>query len=168
MSELDANVNDEIADGERWLAGFQTPEPSRECVQRVKAAVRSEVGRAGPRDAAGRWVWWHGALSAAASIALAVTVGWHSTRHHCSVPAGLAQGDAMSAWSDETWQDAVALGDLEDELSDLETWTSDDAWDADGAVLYEALDGVLQEVVDGDDDLGASIGRSPLGRIEEV
>ncbi len=168
MSDFGDKLREEIADGEHWLAGFEMPEPSRESVERVKGAVLAELGKVGADVPADRWTRWHGVAAAAASIALAVGVGWYSARHNQSAIDVLAQDEPASAWSDETWQDAVALGDLDDELADLESWTSEDAWDVDGVMLYEALDGMTQDVTEAQDDVGASIRRSSLGNVEEV
>ena len=71
-----------------------------------------------------------------------------------------ANSSAAAQWPIETQQDAVALTDLDNELSELEAWSSDESWELDGRILYEALEGVLEGASNGSPaDAGASMDR---------
>ncbi|MBN2563211.1 MAG: hypothetical protein JXQ75_19990 [Phycisphaerae bacterium] len=158
MSDVDRTLQDEIEAGERWLVNFETASPSQKSIGRVKQAVRAELAKARRGATAGRWATWQGVLAAAASIALAVTVGWHSSRQHAFSPVDVAKVDLVSTWPIETWEDAVASTGLDDDLSDLESWSAEEAWDLDGTALYEALEGALEDASeDGPAETGTSM-----------
>lgn len=157
MSTSDRKTEVEIATGEQWLRAFEAPGPSRASVGRLRRTVRAELGRGSARFS---WTPWHGVLAAAASIALAVGVGWDAARQHdvASKPAAALALDP--SWPVETWQDAVAMTDLENGLIELEAWSSEEAWNLDGTTLYEVLEDALEETLEAhDEESGESLGR---------
>lgn len=161
MGGFDRKLENEIATGERWLATFETAPPSTASVERVKRAVRAELGGARPGFRTGRWAVWHGVLAAAAAIALAVTVAWHSVRSDVQSARSIAGRWDIPTWSTETAQEAVVLADLDQELSELEAWSVEEAWDWGGSALYEAMERALNETPDGDPaEAGTSMRRS--------
>jgi len=159
MSGLDRQQQDEIVAGERWLKRFETSGPSREGIERLNLAIRDELAVGAARPCGRRWATWYGVLGAAAALLAAVTIGWHSGREH-GTHLRMAAGDgAASQWSIETQQDAVVLTDLDNDLSELEAWSSDESWELGGTSLYEAFEGVLEGASNGSPaDGGASMG----------
>ena len=169
MSEMDPRMNDEIAAGERWLSGFPDPSPSPEASERTKRAVQDELTRLRTaRSAARHWTAWRGVLAAAASIALAVTIGWYSFETHQRSTTAAAKMEPLTVWSTETQEEVTRFAGMDESLSDLEAWSADQAWAANGASMYDALEGVLgDEAKKGGDDTGAlmvpSNGPRPVG-----
>lgn len=157
MNEDDRLRRVEIDEGERFLAGFPTASPSPSAVAHIKLAIRAELAR-GIQPPTRSWATWHGVLAAAAALAIAVTVGWLSARQHG--PASLVATDAEpeSSWLADTNREAVALTDLEKQLSALEAWSEDNAWDVSGTALYETLHNALDDAPKGNNptDEGAS------------
>jgi hypothetical protein len=146
MNEFDRHLETDIAEGERWLASFATPEPSPAVIEQTKERVRAALAGASAHPTAGRWSVWHGILAAAASIALAVTVGWMSARQQTTDSMGTrADADELN-WIAEAGQDALARTTLDSDLSSLEKWSAGEPWNVDGAALYDTLDGVLNDV----------------------
>ncbi|RIK67702.1 MAG: hypothetical protein DCC65_06140 [Planctomycetota bacterium] len=141
MSEPDNRLHDEIAEGERWLAAQPTPGPAPEAVERAKAAARRELMRTSAEPARAQVRPWHGVLAAAASLALAVGVGWYVVRTHEPPASTLAGGDAeptldtIAAAAADTTQLAL----FDDDLTELEDWSAEESWSAGGASLYEAM-----------------------------
>ena len=167
MSGLDRQQQDEIAAGERWLTRFETSGPSGEGVERLKRAIRDELSVEKARSRGGRWVTWHGVLGAAAALLAAVTIAWYSGVEHGTRLRLAASNGATSQWPIETQQDAVVLTDFDNELSELEAWSSDESWELGGTFLYEALEGVLEGASNGSPaDTGASMGRQLLSDSE--
>ena len=132
MSEFDRLMRDEIAEGERWLASFATPEPSAACVAKTKRAVRAALTGSGEGPALGRWSVWHGVLAAAASLALAITIGWHSARQNTRFADAELTG-AEAQYLADAGQEAQTLSDLDSGLTSLETWSADESWNVDAA-----------------------------------
>ena len=149
MSEFDRLMRDEIAEGERWLASFATPEPSAACVAKTKRAVRAALTGSGEGPALGRWSVWHGVLAAAASLALAITIGWHSARQNTRFADAELTG-AEAQYLADAGQEAQTLSDLDSGLTSLETWSADESWNVDGVKLYDTLNGVLSDVPESD------------------
>lgn len=146
MNEQDRQL-EEIETNEAWLARFATPAPSAEAVARAKQASRREVGRNHGTSAVRSWKAWHGAVAAAAALALCVTVGWYAMRHQPeTTPMMVAEADVQPLWPETTQQQTTVLVAMDDEISDLEEWSSDESWSAGGADLYYAL----EEALDGD------------------
>lgn len=155
MDRHDEKTRDEIAAGERWLAGFETPGASPELLERLKRAARDELRRRQAPDQGRRWAPWHGAAAAAAMILLSVTVGWYSTRLQPS-PAGNGDGYELLAEEIEARLEVLAAADSE--VSVLDGLTTEDGWSVSGATLYEALETAMaSDWPDEMDDMGASI-----------
>ncbi|MFH1418598.1 MAG: hypothetical protein ABII12_09985 [Planctomycetota bacterium] len=160
MSEFDPKLEQEVAAGERWLAGFSTPGPSPEAMERVRLSVRRELRRTAQR--VGRWQTWHGVLAAAASIALAVTVGWYSSTLY-ETSAYLARADEVLAeWTDETAEQVVRFASLDQGLSELESWSASQDWSIDDAAMYEVLEEVSEDAGNGVDVEGPGARLAPL------
>jgi hypothetical protein len=149
--DRDRLMND-IGEGERWLSSLPRPEVSPAALLRIKSAVRAELQRSGA--AGGRWSTWHGVLAAAASIALAVLIGWHSAEPSVTV-AELDQVE--SSWLNDAGQDATAMASLEDGLSALEEWSQNDVWDNSGPKMYDTIQGLNDDSTDDAGDSGASL-----------
>jgi hypothetical protein len=156
MNEIDSKMKEEIAAGEQWLAGFSAPSPSPAALERTRQAVQGELLRMqSGRLAAPRWAAWHGAFAAAAAIALAVTIGWYSFETaQPSGNTGTARTDSLLAWSADAQEEVTRFASLDEGLSDLEEWSAEQPWAANGASLYEAIEGTLE------DDVGPSDGES--------
>jgi hypothetical protein len=148
MSEFDRQMQDEIAADERWLATFDTPPPSAETIDRLQQVMHDELELKRRRSLTGQRASWHGVLAAAAAIALAVTIGWHSTRRHTSEPYSPSQNEFASSWLAERQQDALAMSDLDDQLSELEAWSVEETWGLGGASLFGALEEALDDLPD--------------------
>ena len=131
---------DDIEKGERWLAGIATPAPSDRAITSTKAAMQAEFVRLGRRSGGVvRWHAWHGALAAAACIALCVMVGWRLYGNpHSSASMELAKTEMV--WSPETETHAIAFVNIDESLSAIEEALPSDATEtADGVLLYEVL-----------------------------
>lgn len=138
---------DEIEANEAWLTGFATPAPSAEAVARAKQAARRELVRQRGESGVRSWKAWHGALAAAAALALCVAVGWYAmTLQPAKTPMIVAEADVQPLWSETTQQQTTVLVAMDDEISDLEEWSSDESWSTGGADLYY----VLEEALDAD------------------
>jgi len=167
MDGFDPQAREEIAAGERWLAGFETPEQSEASLGKVKQAIREELACRQVEGAPERRPAWHGVLAAAAAIGLCVTVGWYST--HVEWPAtdstwpAVASGDIRDAEADAFEQSIEALATTDEGLAGLEVMTSDSAWTLSGAALYEALEDAVSD--DAADDVN---GMGVLFRLEGV
>ncbi len=148
MSEFDRQMQDEIAADERWLALFDTPPPSGETIDRLEQVMGDELELERGRSSSGRRASWPGVLAAAAAMALAVTIGWHSARRHTSGPYSPGQNEFASSWLAEKQQDAVAMSDFDEQLSELEAWSVEETWDLSGASLYGALEDALNDLPD--------------------
>ena len=160
-----------IRDGEDWLSGFGTPGPSAAAIERAKLAARGELSRRGSGRTVRRWAAWHGVLAAAASIALAVTVGWYSTHVFDSPVGGVAVADLVPAWSDDVTEEFARYDALDEELSEFETWVKDENWALSGSSLYDTLEGAWENTANGDDagETGASLWpRRPTNDVREV
>jgi hypothetical protein len=60
-----------------------------------------------------------------------------------TAPMMMAEADVQPLWPETTQQQTTVLVALDDEISDLEEWSSDDSWSAGGADLYYALEDAL-------------------------
>ncbi|HVP11564.1 MAG TPA: hypothetical protein VMV94_10295 [Phycisphaerae bacterium] len=146
MTPFDNEMQDEIVAGEQWLSGFATPSPAPDALQRTKRAVQSELARRQTtRSAARHWAAWHGVVAAAASITLAVTVGWYSFHKYEGPVARVLKEEPLVAWSTEALEQAARLDVLDEGLSDLEELSADQPWALSGASMYDALEGALEE-----------------------
>lgn len=131
---------DEIKKGEEWLAGVTTPAPSARSLASTKAAMRAEFVRLGRRSGGVmRWRAWHGALAAAACIALCVIVGWRMYgRPGGGMTNELVRQDV--SWPAEVETQALAFNELDDELTAIEEAVRGESDEtADGALLYQVL-----------------------------
>lgn len=140
MNKTEHNFNfDEIQQGEEWLAGVATPTPSARAITSTKAAMRAEFVRLGHRSVGVvRWHAWHGALAAAACIALCVTVGWRmNASSNRGNPVELVS--RVVTWPEEAETQLFALSEIDESLSAIEESASDAIDTADGAALYEVL-----------------------------
>ncbi|HKQ47121.1 MAG TPA: hypothetical protein VJZ71_03505 [Phycisphaerae bacterium] len=143
MNEQERQLG-EIEANEAWLARFVTPAPSAEAVARAKQAARRELARMHGGAGARSWKAWHGTLAAAAALALCVTVGWYAMRHQPAMTSMMmAEADVQPLWPEMTQQQTTVLVAMDDEISDLEEWSSDESWSAGGADLYYALEEAL-------------------------
>lgn len=143
MNEQDRQL-EEIEANEAWLARLVTPAPSAEAVARAKQAARRELARQRGGYGVRSWKPWHGALAAAAALALCVTVGWYAmTLQPATTPMMMAEADVQPLWPEMTQQQTTVLVAIDDEISDLEEWSSDESWSAGGADLYYALEEAL-------------------------
>lgn len=149
MGRAEHEMEQEIREAEQWLAGWETPSPSPGSLEATKAAVREALRRQAARRSPPRR--WRRGLAAAAAIALATAAGWHylALDHGRNTIVADAEAD-LQQWPPETSEDATYMVNLSTDLSDLETWSSDDAWDLDGATLYRVLEGAVQSTESGE------------------
>jgi hypothetical protein len=145
VNEQDRQLERQIEANEAWLAGFQTPDPSADAVDRAKQAAHRELARQHEVAAARSWKPWHGGLAAAAALALCVSVGWYAFSRQGPQPQTLVEADVQPLWPESTQQQTTILVAMDDEISDLEEWSSDESWGAGGADLYYALEEALQD-----------------------
>lgn len=145
MDEQDRQL-EEIEAQEAWLAGFKTPGPSAEAVNRAKLAARRELALQHGASTARAWKAWHGVLGAAAAIALCVMVGWYAIdRQATTISQVIAENDVQPQWPESTQKETTLLAAMDDDLSDLENWSSEESWGTGGADLYYALQDALQD-----------------------
>ena len=155
VNEQDRQL-EEIAANEAWLARVATPAPSAEAVSRAKLAARRELDRQHGLTPVRSWRAWHGALAAAAALALCVTVGWYAMRvQPVTAPIMVADADVQPLWPEATELQTTVLVAMDDEISDLEEWSSDESWSAVGADLYYALEEALDSDVTSQPDRGS-------------
>jgi len=142
MSATHRDMLNEIERDERWLAGFETPEPDAAAMDRLRRAVDGELARSRGRRDAG-WQAWHGVLAAAAAIALAVGVAWQTRWFDGSAAEGPTTSALVEAIPTNDFFPAEeateAISEMEDDLSSLEAWSASMGWEVDGADLYEAM-----------------------------
>ncbi len=143
MCELEDRMLEEIADDERWLAGFATPGPSPHAVADAKRAARRELGRVRGET---RWRRWLGVLSAAAAIALAVGVGWRSMSWFEGSQPAIASADPLPAWVSQAIEESsTTFRELDLGVGELEQQAVDGSWQSGGAALYEAIEDAFTE-----------------------
>ncbi len=159
MGEFDSKLEREVAAGERWLAGFSTPGPSPETMERLRLGVRRELHRTA--QGVGRWQTWHGVLGAAASIALAVTVGWYSAALYETNAYLAGTDEVLAEWTDQTAAQVVRFASLDEGLSELESWSDSQDWSIGNAAMFEALDEVMDEADDGVNLEGSGVRLAP-------
>lgn len=150
MDGLDSQTRQEIAAGERWLAGFDTPGPDDASLDAIKRAVREELASQQGESLRKQRPAWHGALAAAAAMGLCVTAGWYSVHSGWSSAGSpgapwqeLANGPDAAA--DAFEQSIEALVSMDEGLAGLEVMTSDSAWALSGTALYEALEEAVSD-----------------------
>lgn len=165
MTDFDHPFHDEIAQGERWLASFSTPAPSPAALTRTRRAVRAALAQPRPGASDRPWAVWHGILAAAASLALAVTIGWRSAGYYTATQASVDEHFAF-AWIEQTGSEAQAFTDFEEALTTLESWAADEPWNVDGADLFETLNGVLNDGTDSDTIEPGSTRLWPAGALQ--
>jgi hypothetical protein len=88
---------------------------------------------------------WHGVVAAAAMIALAVTVGWYSLEKYDGPSPRAMKGEPLAMWSAETQEEVARFSGLDEGLSDLEELSADRPWALNGASMYDALEGALDD-----------------------
>ncbi len=148
MNKSDYHTQKEIEKLERWLSGFETPAPSSEVVRLAKSAARRELHGQLATASIGKWKAWHGSIAAAAAILLAVGIGWYSQSFDVSRGTNDGMGDAIWTFAslpERSQEDTIRLAHLDEALMDVETWTTDLAWGADGASMYELMEEALTE-----------------------
>jgi len=155
---------DEIQQGEEWLAGVATPAPSARALTSTKAAMRMEFVRLGRRSGGvARWQAWHGALAAAACIALCVTVGWRMYGIPGSNGASREMAGLDMTWPLEVETKALAYNELNDELTAIEEAVRGESDETvDGALLYDVLSDAVSGA-DADGPAGSSLRPQPRG-----
>lgn len=160
MNEFD-RIQHEIESDERWLAGFESPEPSAETLANVKLAVRSELRRSAASSTGGTWRAWQGAVASAAVIAFGVALAWYS------MPTDpqrgrllLAEGvEVDSQFAEDVGEELLAYRNFDDELDALESWGDGDEM-LDVGSLYDAFEDALASDGDSQTPTGTS-GLSP-------
>lgn len=146
---------------EEWLAGKTDPLPYEAALRRVRDAVRRELGVA--RHLRLRWSSAgspaFGALAAAATILLAVGVGWWASSLMRPAEGLTALDDLATALETGQNDSDLQIALLEDDLDDLEAelWAAYSA-DEDAALdPLEMIDAELDELErESEDILGAS------------
>ncbi len=144
MNEQDRQL-EEIEANEAWLVGFKTPAPSTEALTRAKEGAHRELARLHGASPARSWKAWQGALSAAAAIALCVTVGWYAISRQPTESLTIADADVQPMWPETTQQETTILAAMDDEIADLEDWSSEASWNSGGADMFHALEEALQD-----------------------
>lgn len=137
------NLEREIAEGERWLRQFETPSPSPKAIANLKKVLTAEMGsdRVGGRAAPmRRFSGWHGTLSAAAALLLAIGVGWYSL-------PGQGRSSMTAA---ETGEPIPLSADVTEQLSRFSDWERELS-----ALESESLDDVLSDVRESALEIGA-------------
>jgi hypothetical protein len=144
MTDFGRAFFDELEESERWLAGFPAPDVPIPVVQRCRDAVRREaIDSRG--HAAGRVLRaWHGGLAAAAMMALAVGVAWYAVVSSSAPPVFITITGQPPAAA-ESDPDSIAFAAMDETLADLESWSQDSEWDAEGASLTEAFDEAFRD-----------------------
>ena len=127
MTEFNHNMHDEIAEGERWLAGKADASAPAVAIGRTKDAVRAELARRARTVPGMTWRPWHGTLAAAAALALCVTIGWQSMRSYSRSVPPTDEGGAIVFLPAASETQLAAFDTLEQELSEIEAWDSDQA-----------------------------------------
>lgn len=140
MNEFDRNLHEDIAAGEAWLDGFDTPSPSAEMIVRCKLAVRAELGM--PQANGRRWLrlkHWHGAVAAAAMIMLAVTIGWESyDRYDARAVSPPQVGDEWYVWVAPAQDDSDSAQSLYEDIAEETDELGD--WSLSGGGLFAAFE----------------------------
>ncbi len=160
VDRFEQDMFDEIAEGERWLAGLDAPSFSPALEQRVKAAVRNELDRTSA-PIRRRWSAVQGTFAAAAMIGLAVLTGWYSTRLYESSQSPLMFADAESVHAISELQIIVGDGITDDSLDELAQWVDEDSFALTGASLFDALDQILSEPTEDPADADARLPFAP-------
>lgn len=158
MNKSDRNMHEEIDQMERWLSGYPTPAPSRECVQRARIAARQTLHEQHAVGAPSRWHIWHGSLVAAAAIFLAIGIGWYSRT--IEEPSGWAMADRDLPWAlpERSEEITLRLASLDEDLREVEDWFSDVSTSASGAAMYE----LMEEALSAPDEQPQSRGRDAV------
>lgn len=148
MNESDRNILEDVERDERWLATMSTPGPSKEALERTKAAMR-QAGLSRTFGAR-RWRPVLGVLAAAAMIVLAVYVGWAGRR---GTPEAIVQTTPDVSQLSATPEQTVMVT-LDNRQKELEEWSEDSNWDYSGNNLSAALDEVWSEPARGSSEKG--------------
>jgi len=153
MSEDNRKLELEIAAGERWLEGIRTPLPSAELLKRTKLAVRSEVAKM-QWESSGRrrWFRWTGVAAAAAVLLAGVGLGWYATKTPDSTTIAFDPESPLATWLADANDELTRFASIEDGLADLEEWSANERWTADGASMYDAMNEALRGETDGADE----------------
>lgn len=123
----------EISRDEAWLAPQGTPAPSDAAVNRLRAAIRAELARAGSGGAS-RWKSWHGAVAAAAMLAVVATLGWRggsAWRERGAAPV------VTLNWPGDLESEQYALAEFEGEALEMEYYLGREE-SGGGRGLYDA------------------------------
>lgn len=153
MSEDNRSLESEIAANERWLEGIRTPLPSAELLKRTKLAVRSEIARMQwGSSSRRRWIRWTGVAAAAAVLLAGVGLGWYATKAPDSSTVAFDPDSPLATWLADANDELRRFASIEDGLADLEEWSANERWTADGAAMYEAMDDALGGESDGADE----------------
>lgn len=153
----DTDLFNEIVENERWLARFDDPSLSDETLSRIKGAIRSELADAHATTTRVSW-WarpWHGAVAAAAMLAISVGVVQYATSldYGSNQPRlALVSSDSDDVQPITEWKSLPTTIELDDSgLEELSEWELGDSWALSGASMYEAFEEAF------DDEDGAAV-----------
>jgi len=149
MSGFDHDMLSEIERHERWLAGFSTPPASPALINRLNLEIARALPCSSHPERRFRFRFWHGLVAAAACLAIAA---WLAKSPVITRPTEtglqLADGDDLPG-AEETEQQTASLVELDDNLTNLESWSRESPWDLEGDSLAEAIDAVYDDAANG-------------------
>ena len=151
VTEQERKMHEEIAEHEKWLAVYSTPKPSASAVARVKSAAHEAMLASHARRPRSAWRVWQGVAAAAALIALCVLVGYRAamtTPSASSAPTAIAERDPIPSLPEASREGITHVTALDDDLTDLETWSAQANWGVSGASLFELMDEALDDDTD--------------------
>ncbi len=173
--ETENNLMAEIAENERWLAQYEAPAPRDRLVDEIKASMRTELNIADDVARTPSW-WqrpWHGAVAAAAMVAICVGVVRYAQTLDLNAGGGsLDNGNVLLADagnSDQTplsdWKALPSATDFDDEpLDELEDFDFGDSWALSGASMYETFEAAF---VDDAESAGEPVQQGALPPAED-
>ncbi len=148
VTEQERKMHEEIAEHEKWLAVYSTPAPSASAVARAKSAAHEAMLASRARRPRSAWRVWQGVAAAAALIALCVLVGYRAAMTTPSAPAAIAERDPIPSLPEASREGITHVTALDDDLTDLETWSAQANWGVSGASLFELMDEALDDDTD--------------------
>lgn len=142
--ETENNLMAEIAENERWLAQYEAPTPRDGLLDEIKASVRSELSGADEIGRMPSW-WqrpWHGAVAAAAMVAICVgVVRYAQTLDLSAGDPSNKRVTAIASLPLVEWKSLPAATEFDDEpLDELEDFDFGDSWALSGASMYETFE----------------------------
>lgn len=148
VTEQERKMHEEIAEHEKWLAVYSTPRPSASAVARAKLAAREAMQSSRARRPRSAWRVWQGVAAATAVIALCVFVGYQAAMTTPSAPPAIAELDPIPSLPEASREGITRVTALDDDLTDLETWSAQANWGVSGASLFELMDEALGDDTD--------------------